>query len=47
MIGARGDHDAVTFLSTVRAIVARLDPALALTGVQTIEQLERHRSPTQ
>jgi predicted permease len=47
MIGIRGDQDAVAFTSTVRAIVAELDPALALWGVQTIEQLERDRSAAQ
>jgi len=47
MIGIRGDQDAVTFTSAVRAIVAELDPALALSDVQTIEQLERDRSAPQ
>jgi predicted permease len=47
MIGIRGDQDAVTFTPTVRAIVAELDPALALSDVQTIEQLERDRSAPQ
>jgi predicted permease len=47
MIGIRGDQDAVTFAATVRAIVAELDPALALSDVQTIEQLERDRSAPQ
>ena len=35
MIGIRGDQDAATFASTVRAIVAELDPALPLSDVQT------------
>ena len=39
MIGIRGDQDAVTYTSTVRAIVAELDPALPLSDVQTVEQL--------
>jgi predicted permease len=47
VIGVRGDHDAVTFTSTVRAAVAALDPALPLTNVQTIEELERDRSAPQ
>jgi predicted permease len=47
VIGIRGDQDAVTFTSTVRAIVAELDPALPLSEVQTIEQLERERSAPQ
>ena len=47
MIGIRGDQDAVTFTSTVRAIVAELDPALPLSDVQTVEQLERDRSAPQ
>ena len=42
-IGIRGDQDAVTFASIVRATVAGLDPGLALSDVQTIEQLERDR----
>ncbi len=47
VIGVRGDQDAVTFTSTVRSIVAELDPALAISDVQTIEQLERERSAPQ
>jgi MacB-like periplasmic core domain len=47
VIGIRGDQDAVRFTSTVRAIVAELDPALPLSDVQTIEQLERDRSAPQ
>ena len=47
VIGVRGDQDARTFAETVRAIVAELDPALALTDVQTIDQLERDRSAPQ
>jgi putative ABC transport system permease protein len=46
-IGIRGDQDARTFAGTVRAIVAELDPALAISDVQTIEQLERDRSAPQ
>jgi putative ABC transport system permease protein len=46
-IGIRGDQDARTFAGTVRAIVAELDPALAISDVQTIEQLERERSAPQ
>jgi hypothetical protein len=47
VIGIRGDQDARTFTPTVRAIVAELDPALAISDVQTIEQLERERSAPQ
>ncbi len=43
-IGIRGEQDARTFVGTVRRIVAGLDPALAISDVQTIEQLERERS---
>src|SRR4029453_9494521 len=46
-IGIRGDQDARTFAGPVRAIVAELDPALAISDVQTIEQLERERSAPQ
>ena len=46
-VGIRGDQDAVTFAPTMRAIVAELDPALPLSHVQTIEQLERDRSAPQ
>ncbi len=46
-IGIRGDQDARTFAGTVRAIVAELDPALAISDVQTIAQLERERSAPQ
>ena len=47
VIGIRGDQDARTFAGTMRAIVAELDPALAISDVQTIEQLERDRSAPQ
>jgi putative ABC transport system permease protein len=47
MIGVRGEQDAVTFTSSVRALVAELDPALPLSDVQTIEALERERSTPQ
>jgi predicted permease len=47
VIAIRGEQDAATFTSTVRAIVAELDPALALFEVQTIEQLDRERSAPQ
>jgi putative ABC transport system permease protein len=46
-IAIRGDQDAVTYASSVRAIVAELDPALPLSDVQTIEQLEQDRSAPQ
>jgi putative ABC transport system permease protein len=47
IIAVRGDQDAVTFASSVRAIVAALDPALALSDVQTVEEVERDRSAPQ
>jgi putative ABC transport system permease protein len=47
VIGIRGDQDARTFAATVRAIVGELDPALAISDVQTIAQLERERSAPQ
>ncbi len=47
VIGIRGDQDARAFAGTVRAIVAELDPALAISDVQTIDQLERDRSAPQ
>ena len=47
VIGIRGDQDARTFAGTMRAAVAELDPALAISDVQTIEQLERDRSAPQ
>jgi hypothetical protein len=47
VIGIRGDQEARTFTGTVRAIVAELDPALAISNVQTIDQLERDRSAPQ
>ena len=46
-IGIRGDQDARMFTGAVRAIVAGLYPALAISDVQTIEQLERERSAPQ
>ena len=47
VVGVRGGQDAVTFAASVRAAVAALDPALAISDVQTIEQLERDRSAPQ
>ena len=47
VIGIRGDQDAKTLVGTVRTIVAELDPALPLSDVQTIEDLERERSAPQ
>ena len=47
VVGIRGDQDARAFAGTLRAIVAELDPALAISDVQTIEQLERDRSAPQ
>jgi putative ABC transport system permease protein len=47
IVAIHADQDAVTLAPAVRAIVAQLDPALALSDVQTIEQLERDRSAPQ
>jgi putative ABC transport system permease protein len=47
VVGIRGDQDARSFAGTLRAIVAELDPALAISDVRTIEQLERDRSAPQ
>jgi putative ABC transport system permease protein len=47
VIGIRGDQPARTFAGTVRAVVAELDPALAVSDVQTIDDLERERSAPQ
>jgi putative ABC transport system permease protein len=47
VIGVRGDQDALTFTPAVRGIVAELDPALALSDVRTVAELERDRSAPQ
>jgi putative ABC transport system permease protein len=47
VIGINGDQDALRLTGAARAKIAALDPALAVTDVQTIAQLERDRSAPQ
>lgn len=47
VIGVRAEQDAMSLATNARAIVAALDPALAVSHVQTIDQLERDRSAPQ
>ena len=47
VIAINADTDAVALTGTARARIAALDPALAITDVQTIAQLERDRSAPQ
>jgi predicted permease len=47
VIGVRGEQDALALAASARGVVAALDPALAISDLQTIEQLERDRSAPQ
>ncbi|HSC28003.1 MAG TPA: ABC transporter permease [Vicinamibacterales bacterium] len=47
VIGVHGNQDALTFAGSARAMIAALDPALAISDVRTIAQLERDRSAPQ
>jgi putative ABC transport system permease protein len=47
VIGIRGDQEAMTFAPALRAVVADLDPALPVSDLRTIEDLERTRSAPQ
>ena len=46
-IGIRAEQDAMSLATSARTTIAALDPALAVSHVQTIEQLERDRSAPQ
>jgi putative ABC transport system permease protein len=47
VIGVRAEQDALSLATSARATIAALDPALAVSHVQTIDQLERDRSAPQ
>jgi putative ABC transport system permease protein len=47
VIGVRAGQDAVTLAASARVAVAALDPALAISDVQTLEQLESDRTAPQ
>jgi putative ABC transport system permease protein len=47
VIGVRSEQDAMSLASSARIAIAALDPALAVSHVQTIDQLERDRSAAQ
>jgi predicted permease len=47
VIGINAETDAAAFTNTARSKIAVLDPALAITDIQTIEDLERDRSAPQ
>src|SRR4026208_596845 len=47
VIGVRSEQDAMSLAASARTAIAALDPALAVSHVQTIDQLERDRSAPQ
>jgi len=47
VIGVRAEQDAMSLAASARTAIAALDPALAVSHVQTIDQLDRDRSAPQ
>ncbi len=47
VIGVRADQETSSLANSVRTAIAAVDPALAVSHVQTIDQLERDRSAPQ
>jgi putative ABC transport system permease protein len=47
VIAVKGGADPLTLAAPARAAVAALDPALPVSGVQTLAQIERHREAPQ